>query len=331
MFDREPSNSELVSWRNKLKAEGAKKLSRQKMIVQVAVSRQAITKYREAFNTYTKSAPAVAVVQNAANDQRDRFDAMLRDYQQPAKKDMERAAELVTKAQTQLDAATTTASKKVPTEDDLKAIAKNQAAVEGYYTSSKSYANDAAEKSATASRLKARAQELADFATDIKTHSVYGMSKISARYTAIKNYASSASSKPKLIKEKINAIASKYKSAKSKYDAEQKRVADAAAAARKKQEAISEKKAQDAMKALKKNWANMAEADRRAACSKFNKSAFIKQVPRDGGENGLEYLNQYRDYTYSSNCANDPIGSRTLGPAYEIPLNATPHYPIFNP
>lgn len=228
MFDREPKDSELVAWRNKLKAEGAKRLTREKMIVQIAVSRQAITKYREPFNKYTENpkTPRVAVVQTAANDQRKRFDAMLTDYQQPAKKDMERAADLVTKAQAQLDNASTIASKKQAsiTPADLESIKANQSTAQGYYNSAKNYATDAANKEKAAARLRDRAQAVANFSTDIKDNTVYGMSKISDRYNAVKLYSATAGNKPQLIKSKIDSIAAKYTLAEKKYKDEQARI-----------------------------------------------------------------------------------------------------------
>lgn len=226
MLKREATDKEMLSWRDKLKAEGNKKLTRQKMIVQFAVSSEAIRKNQTDFNAYIARVPAVNVVQNAANDQKKRFNAMLKDYQQPNKSEADKAAALVVQAQKQLDAANAKASKKQAdiTSEDLGAIRTNQSNVEGYYSKAQTYATDTANRAAAAQRLYARSKELANYALDIKGNAVYGITKIGARATAAKQYATAAAGKPKLIKDKINAISGKYAAAIKKYEAEQARL-----------------------------------------------------------------------------------------------------------
>jgi hypothetical protein len=225
MLGREAKESEMISWRNRLKETGSKKWSREKMVYSFAITDNAIAKNRDAFNSYARPDRTVTVVQTAAANQRKRFDAMLIDYKQPNISDMESAAKLASSAEAELKIASATAGKKSPTSSDLESIAANQAAAESYYVKSQSYVKSTSERAAAAQRLYDRAEQLASYATDIGGNSLYGISKIESRYKSAKEAASATASKPANIKKSIEAISSKYAVAEKKF----RTIAEAAA------------------------------------------------------------------------------------------------------
>ena len=80
------TQKEIDQWVGRLKAEGNKKWSREKVAYQFAISGEAIRKNDERWTKFVASAPTVTVVQTAAQAQRKRFDDMLLSYQQPDRK-----------------------------------------------------------------------------------------------------------------------------------------------------------------------------------------------------------------------------------------------------
>lgn len=294
MLRREATDKEMTSWRDKLKATGSKKWSREKMIYAFAITGNAIDKNRDDFNRYATPDKIVTVVQNAANDQHKRFDAMLTDYQQPNKSEMNKADDLIVKAQSQLDAATTSAAKSQSTitAADVNNIAANQTAAQGYLAKAKEYAANSAKRSDAAKRLYDRANELAKFATDIKDNTVYGITKIGARYIATKDYAASTGGKPQKILDKVNSIASKYNSAKAKYDKEQARLA----AAKKAADDVA-KKAKDLAAAKIKQWVDTTNGNNFGTAFQdwcVNEVSFSIQTSPATSDHGAIY----EDYEY---------------------------------
>ena len=221
MLDREATDKEMVAWRTKIKE---KKLTREQMVVQFAVGSEAIRKNEARWTTFSASAPKVNVVQTAAQEQRKRFDAMLLEYQQPSKSDMNVVSGDVAKAEAQYNAANATAGKRPPSANDLKSIANNQSQAQAAYNHAKARAAVARGREAAAKRALSKSQELANFATDIRDSQVYGIGKIQARYNATKTYAATAESKANGIKSTVSKIADKYAIAEKKYEDEQARL-----------------------------------------------------------------------------------------------------------
>lgn len=230
MFKRTASQKEVDQWVARLKATGNKNWSRQKVAAQFAISTEAINKNQSAWDNYFARAPKVNVVQTAAQEQRQRYDKMFKEYRQPAERDKEDAQAALNTAKAQLTAAGKAADKNPPSAGDLNAIAANQAAAGNAYAIASSRATSAAAKAEAAKRLYDEAKELADYATDIRGNSVYGLKQIGDRYRATKGSATAAKSYAGSTKARVNDIAKKYIVAEKKYQDEQKRLAAIAAA-----------------------------------------------------------------------------------------------------
>ncbi len=226
MLHREATDKEMVAWRTKIKQ---KKITKAQMMVQFAVSNEAITRNqastesREGFDAYIARVPKLDVEQTAAKAQKARFDAMLVTYQQPTSADVRVVEGDVASAQNQLTAAGATASKQTITTNDLNLIKENQAKAQESFSHAKARAAVARDRAAEAKRMYDRAEELANFATDIRDFKEYGITKIRARYNATKGNAADATAKANGIQNKINDIVDKYNTAANKYEAEIKR------------------------------------------------------------------------------------------------------------
>jgi len=229
VLGRNPRGKEASFWTKRLAASGSKKWSRQQVAIQFSTSSEALRVNRSRFNQFAATAPKVSVVQVAAQDQRQRFDAMLSDYQQPNKTYMNSVADLAKKSATERDKAKYIASKKAPSASDLKAIADQKSAIEGYYGEVSAKAETAKANSQAAGRLYSRAVELAQYAKDIARHSVYGINKIQARYKATLGYETNINNYYKSIGENILQATNYYTLAEQKYKDEQQRLAQEAA------------------------------------------------------------------------------------------------------
>lgn len=225
MLYRDAKESELVSWRNKLKATGSKKWSREKMVYAFAITQNAQDKNQGDFNKYATADKTVPVKQTAAEQQRERWSTMRNDYGIPVVQYTDTASASVDQAQAQLTAAKKVASKNVPSLDDLRAIAKYEKTARDSQANAVSAARKASTKAQAAARLYDRAEELANYATDIAGNKVYGISSIKARYASVKTNAVAASEKAGSIQALIAAVSEQYGVAEGKYAAEQRRLA----------------------------------------------------------------------------------------------------------
>lgn len=320
MLRREAKESEMVGWRNKLKAEGNKKWSREKMVYAFAISGEAITKNRGDFDLYATPDKTVTVVQNAAIAQRGRYEKMFAVYAQPAKRDREAAESALNTAKAQLTAANKSASKNPPSAADLNSISSNQAKAGSAYATASSKAKAAAEKVAAAERLYNQSKELADYATDIADNQVYGISKIGDRYRSTKSFATGAASYAASTKARIGDIAKQYTVANNKYKAEQVRLAAVAAKAAKDKAtasaaAAAAKKAQD-----EKNWAALVKYAKNAAdCTKFNYTIGVESlfIAPTG-----QVLNQFQDALFKPKSGGGCTGS------WSSKYTGSPRYPF---
>lgn len=272
------TQKEIDQWVGRLKAEGNKKWSREKVAYQFAISGEAIRKNDERWTKFVASAPTVTVVQTAAQAQRKRFDDMLLTYQQPSARYAQAAQTSLNTAKGQLTAANNTASKNPPSAADLQSIKLNQDNATAAYNAAQDNANKAAAKAAAAKVVYDIAAQLANYATDIKDSQVYGLTKIGARYRATKQNATSAASYAASAKARIGDIAGKYADAKKKYDAEIAR-----------QQAIRDQKARDAAKRIA-DIEKLALAVRDGNCAKFSYTVLEER----NGESG------FRDVTMSA-------------------------------
>lgn len=223
MLHREATDKEMVAWRTKIKE---KKVTKAMMMVQFAVSNEAITRNQTRFDAFISgpnAVPKVNVVQTAANEQEKRFDAMLLSYAQPTSVDLREVEGDVASAQNQLTAASATASKQAISTSDLNSIKVNQSKAQEAMSHAKARAAVARDRAVEAKRMYDRAEALAKFAPDIADHKKYGITKIKARYNDAKGNAENATAKASAIQDKINAIADKYNAAANKYEAEIKR------------------------------------------------------------------------------------------------------------
>jgi hypothetical protein len=301
MFGRSGTVKEVNYWTKKLSDRNG--WTRQQVAVNFATSKEAINKNQEAFTAFMASAPTVAVVQTAAAKQRQRFDDMLLKYEQPTKSDMGVVSNDVAAAQAQLNAASATASKKVPTKNDLNAIKNNQVSAQNSYSHAKARAAVARGREAEAKKVMADAQALANFATDIRDFSTYGIKQIQKRYNATKVYATTTTSKANGIQATIGAISSKYGVAEKKYEDELKRQE----AIRAEQERI--RKEQDA--------ANQANIDRWLLQINNNQCYSFSYSVDQGKSKDNSFKHTYYDVILSSRGANKQGCSATATKRYD--------------
>lgn len=219
MFNRQGDTAGVKYWTDQI---NLKKQGRNNVLAYFAISSEGLRAHGAGFANYLKDAPRVDVVPTAQKIRDERlWKAALN--ANAAKKAVDPVSERVSKARGNRDLARTIASKSKPTRSDLSQIAGQEKTVRAYLSRSNSVPSQTGKYLDQNRVWYVKSVDVAKWSPDLSADEIKG------EYNKTVLYHELAKNGKKDLENLIRDIASSYKSAEGKYEAEQRRKAEEAA------------------------------------------------------------------------------------------------------
>lgn len=215
LFGRQGDDAGVQYWTNQIN-QG--KQGKNNVLAAFAASSEAVTKHGPGFANYVSSAPKVEVVQTAKKIRDERlWNAALN--ANAAKKAVEPVSERVDKAKGNQNLARTIASKSKPTRSDLSQIGDQEKTVRAYLSRSQDVPSKTGKYLDQNRVWYVKSVDVAKYSPDLSAD------EVKKEYDKTLVYHELAKNGRSELSNLIKAIQASYKTAESKYEAEQNRIA----------------------------------------------------------------------------------------------------------